>query len=92
MPKNEGTKAADKDTAKAFVTGVHTCCGTYFRKNKGYPPVAKMPCARLRRTFHNQDISTWSMLKDPKLCPVLRDHGAVVVGPDGVLVQDFSCK
>lgn len=64
---------------KPVVVGMHTCCSSYFENDYGKPPEANLPCARLRRTFHNQDISSWSILKDRTLCPLLRDRGVHVV-------------
>jgi hypothetical protein len=69
------------------VIGVHTCCSGYFEYDKGNPPEPELKCARLHRTLHNQDISSLSILHDPKLCPILRDHGASAINEDGSLTQ-----
>src|SRR5260221_2179465 len=46
----------------AFVLGVHTCCSAYFGLAKYTTPQPDLRCARLNRTFHNQDISSRSIL------------------------------
>jgi hypothetical protein len=69
----------DVDPRKPVVVGMHTCCSAYSEKDYGKPPEFDLPCARLHRTFHNQDISSWSILKDHTLCPLLQDRGVHVV-------------
>ena len=80
---------SDKNNAPVVV-GVHTCCSAYFEEDKSTPPLPYHACARLRRTFHNQDISSSSILKDRKLCPILKQYGAVVVDVNGK-PQPLSC-
>jgi hypothetical protein len=57
------------------VVGVHTCCSTFFSNEKGEPPRPELPCARLKRTFDNQAVSSWSILHDDVLCGVLKTRG-----------------
>jgi hypothetical protein len=76
----------DKDStkpAKPMVVGMHTCCTAYFEYTKGKPPEPDLQCARLRRTFHSQDISSWSVLKDPNLCDTLHRRHAKQIDKDG---------
>ncbi len=58
----------------AFVLGVHTCCSAFFGPQTYTTPQPELRCARLNRTFHNQDISSRSILRDRTLCPILYDH------------------
>lgn len=81
LPKKDALREngwVDTDPRKPVVVGMHTCCSAYFEKDYGKPPHADLPCSQLRRTFHNQDISSWSILKDRTLCPILRDRGVIV--------------
>jgi len=66
------TKAESGKPLKVF--GMHTCCSAFFKDEYGVPPKSSTACAQLRRTFDNQAISTWSIFKDPELCPVLKQH------------------
>ncbi|HEY5028031.1 MAG TPA: hypothetical protein VIK39_06450 [Candidatus Angelobacter sp.] len=73
----EGWMMAE-DNRAPVVVGVHTCCSAFFEDGYGTPPYADRACAQLRRTFHNQDIPTWAILKDPDLCPLLEKRGTSV--------------
>jgi len=76
----------DNDQNKMpIVTGIHSCCSAYFPEDKAWPPLPKRNCAQLRRTFHNQDIASWSILQDPRLCKVLnnKEHRAKAYDQNG---------
>jgi hypothetical protein len=80
----------DKESP-TFVLGVHTCCSAYFGPVKYATPRVEPACARLKRTFHNQDISSWSILNDRTLCRILETHKGQMVDPKGNKT-DISCK
>lgn len=63
----------DDKNKEPVVTGLHSCCSAYFPSDEGWPPLAKHHCSQLHRTFHNQDISSSSILQDPTLCSVLNN-------------------
>jgi hypothetical protein len=76
----------------AFVLGVHTCCSTYFGLAKYTVPQSDLRCARLNRTFHNQDISSRSILRDRALCPIIRDDNGQMVDVQGDSPKPVSCS
>jgi hypothetical protein len=90
VSKSEGLP--DTDPRRPVVVGMHTCCSAFFEKDYGDPPEAHLPCARLRRTFHNQDISTRAIIKNSVLRDILKRRNACVVDMQGNPVPPWTCK
>jgi hypothetical protein len=84
---NPVPSSSDVDIA---VAGVHTCCSAYYETDYGEPPKDSMRCARLKRTFHNQAIESRSIIKDRKLCLILKQRGGSVVDQNGKAAA-YSC-
>ena len=89
-PKKDGLP--NTDPRPAVVVGMHTCCSTFFERDYGNPPEANLKCARLRRTFHNQDIATRTIIKDSVLRDILKRRNACVVDMQGNPVPSWTCK
>ncbi len=78
-------------SGKPLVVGVHTCCAAYFKYQKAEPPEHALSASWLRRTYRNQDVSSWSILKDTALCKVLNQYQATEVDNKGKS-QTVSCR
>jgi hypothetical protein len=62
---------------EALAIGIHKCCAAYFGEEEEYGPPPAMACAELRRSPWNQDVTTTSILNDPKLCLLLKDKAKI---------------
>jgi hypothetical protein len=69
-------KTIDRPRTRPLALGLHKCCDAFFGTDADYGPVPKLDCARLERTPNNQDVTTNSIIKDPRLCYYLKAHTA----------------
>ena len=51
--------------------GMHKCCAAYFGEEDAYGPPPTIPCASLHRTPFNQNVSSKSILEEPRFCKLL---------------------
>src|SRR5258708_36987741 len=70
-------------SGKPLVVGVHTCCAAYFKYQKAEPPEHALSASWLRRTYRNQDVSSWAILKDTALYKVLNQYQPTEVDNKG---------
>lgn len=71
------------DEEKYLIAGIHTCCSVFSDDLAYKPPRPDLSCANLRRTVQHQAVSSWSIVRDPFLCPILKAN-------DG-LPANFQC-
>jgi hypothetical protein len=63
--------------------GVHKCCAAYFGEEEAYQSLPAIPCAKLHRSPFNQDVSSKSILEEPRFCKLLNGHNVQIEDYDG---------
>jgi hypothetical protein len=67
-------KSPGNPLTKPLAIGVHKCCAAYFGEEDAYQEMPTISCAKLHRSPFNQDVSSKSILEEPRFCKLLKDH------------------
>jgi hypothetical protein len=70
-PSDSQSSAHYDPLKKPLAIGVHKCCSAYFGEEDAYQELPAIPCAKLHRSPFNQDVSSKSILEEPRFCKLL---------------------